>query len=398
MKRYTRNRLIGALCAGALLATPFGAMAATTPTAAGQTVGNTATVNYKVGGVAQALIESSKDGNSTSGAGNGSATTFIVDDMLSLTVQKVDTDITSVGPGEKVTLTYKVTNNGNAAQGAILTTFDGALANDPFSTAGTHTSFNAPSPAIHVDKAGTNNGALGAEDTADSIDSIAVGESATVFVTFTVSANALNDDLAVLGLRAQVAATGASYGNVGAVVSQTSTTADWDPTTEQYVFAGASNDATGSGDADYDGKASALNAALVTVTSDTGTGGGGAGSMKVTKTVAVVSDPTGNTTNPKAIPGAVMKYTITVANSGASNATNVSVEDDINTEVQNGYIAYKTDSMTATANGTAFTTCSDDATDSDGCAWDGTNNKVTVGNLSVDAGKSAVVTFEVTIK
>ncbi|HET7662824.1 MAG TPA: hypothetical protein VFK31_04215 [Rhodanobacteraceae bacterium] len=391
MKRNIRNRLTGGLLAGTLLAASFGAMAQTTPTAAGTSIGNTATVNYTVGGVAQNAIGSSATGNSS---GAGTPTTFIVDDMLSLTVEKVDTSIQSAAPGNAVTLTYKVTNNGNAAQGALLTLFDGTTANDPFSTTGT-TEVAPTSPVIHVDDGDSAYNAT--NDTATSIYTIPVGGSVNVYVTFTLPANGNNNDISVVGLRAQVAAVGTSYtAGAGAYVQETPSATAWDPGTEQYVYAGKSNDAAGSGNADYDGYASAYNSALVTVTSDTGTGGGGTGSMVVTKTVSVVDDPTG-ASPARAIPGAHMMYTITVANGGASNATNVSVEDDINTEVAAGYITYKTGTLTATANGTTVSPCTE-AADTDGCTWDASNNKVTVGNLSVDAGKTAVVTFEVTIK
>ncbi|HET8555513.1 MAG TPA: hypothetical protein VFL78_11865 [Rhodanobacteraceae bacterium] len=391
MKRNIRNRLIGGLLAGTLLAASFGAMAQTTPTAAGTSIGNTATVNYTVGGVAQNAIGSSATGNSS---GAGTPTTFVVDDMLSLAVEKVDTSIQSAAPGNAVTLTYKVTNNGNAPQGALLNLFDGTTANDPFSTTGT-TEVAPTSPVIHVDDGDSTYNAT--NDTATSIYTIPVGGSVNVYVTFTLPANGNNNDISVVGLRAQVAAVGTSYtAGAGAYVQETPSTTAWDPGTEQYVYAGAGNDAAGSGNTDYDGYASAYNSALVTVTSSTGTGGGGTGSMVVTKTVSVVDDPTG-ASPARAIPGAHMMYTITVANTGASNATNVSVEDDISTEFTAGYIAYKTGTLTATVDGTAISPCTETA-DSDGCTWDATNHKVTVGNLSVAAGKSAVVTFEVTIK
>jgi uncharacterized repeat protein (TIGR01451 family) len=45
-------------------------------------------------------------------------------------------------------------------------------------------------------------------------------------------------------------------------------------------------------------------------------------SLTVAKTVLTLSDPVNNTTNPKAIPGAVMLYTITVTNSGPGSVDN----------------------------------------------------------------------------
>lgn len=45
------------------------------------------------------------------------------------------------------------------------------------------------------------------------------------------------------------------------------------------------------------------------------------------KSVQVISDPVNGTTNPKAIPGAVMEYTMTVTNTGTGTASNVKLGD-----------------------------------------------------------------------
>ena len=49
----------------------------------------------------------------------------------------------------------------------------------------------------------------------------------------------------------------------------------------------------------------------------------------LTKESAVISDPLNGTTNPKAIPGAVVEYTITLTNTGTADATNVVITDVI---------------------------------------------------------------------
>ena len=52
--------------------------------------------------------------------------------------------------------------------------------------------------------------------------------------------------------------------------------------------------------------------------------------MSVVKTSKVISDPLNNTTNPKAIPGAVIEYCIAVSNAaGGSAASNVQVADPL---------------------------------------------------------------------
>ena len=49
--------------------------------------------------------------------------------------------------------------------------------------------------------------------------------------------------------------------------------------------------------------------------------------LAITKTSSVVSDPTNGTTNPKAIPGATMRYCLLVTNNGSSTATGIAFSD-----------------------------------------------------------------------
>jgi uncharacterized repeat protein (TIGR01451 family) len=51
--------------------------------------------------------------------------------------------------------------------------------------------------------------------------------------------------------------------------------------------------------------------------------------ITLVKTVSILSDPINGKTNPKAIPGAVIKYTLTVSNSGKANALEVILADDL---------------------------------------------------------------------
>ncbi len=54
-----------------------------------------------------------------------------------------------------------------------------------------------------------------------------------------------------------------------------------------------------------------------------------ASDIALVKSVAILSDPVNGTTNPKAIPGAVVEYTLTVTNSGLIAATDVIVVDAV---------------------------------------------------------------------
>lgn len=53
------------------------------------------------------------------------------------------------------------------------------------------------------------------------------------------------------------------------------------------------------------------------------------GSVSVTKISSVISDPVNGTTNPKAIPGAVMEYCILITNTGATALSNVVATDNL---------------------------------------------------------------------
>lgn len=53
------------------------------------------------------------------------------------------------------------------------------------------------------------------------------------------------------------------------------------------------------------------------------------GNLAIAKSSGVVSDPTNGTTNPKAVPGATMRYCLLVTNNGTSTATGIAVADPL---------------------------------------------------------------------
>jgi uncharacterized repeat protein (TIGR01451 family) len=54
-----------------------------------------------------------------------------------------------------------------------------------------------------------------------------------------------------------------------------------------------------------------------------------AAAITLAKSVRIVSDPINDTTNPKAIPGAIVEYTLTITNSGQVEATGVDLSDEV---------------------------------------------------------------------
>jgi hypothetical protein len=399
MKLATRAKWGGALCAGLLLA--LCSMASTAATTAGTSVANKATVNYSVGTVAQAAIESSPTGNTTSGVGNGTATAFLVDNKLLLTVAKVDSTIVSATPNSTTAATaFTVENDGNAVQDAIL-----SIVNEPTTTAnpftGTGSSgFAITTSAIHADS--NSNGVYDpATDTTviTSLASMAVGAGGkkTVFVVSTIPGTATNGQFGVVALVADVGAAGSgtAYGTDDSAVA-------WDPTVVQNIFAdGAPSSTAATGDAIHDGTASDRDAYLIQ-----------SAELTITKTSAVITDPVYCTTPGSAasctltggkvlhaLPGAVMRYTITIASCavatcpGAQTATGISVSDDLTAQASN--IVYVAGTTTETVAGTPVTPCTD-AADADACSF--ASNTVTVGNMTLNPGETASVTFDVTIQ
>jgi len=65
--------------------------------------------------------------------------------------------------------------------------------------------------------------------------------------------------------------------------------------------------------------------------------------LSVSKSSAVISDPFNGTTNPLAIPGAVVEYTITISNAASTaTATSVAITDSLNAEIVATRLAFNT--------------------------------------------------------
>ena len=382
MKLVNTVRLTGAILAGVFLSL-FSATSFAANTAASTSITNLATVNYSVGGVSQTPIGSSSTGN-TSGA--GTPTSFLVDDKLLLTVTTVDTADVNVTPGQTgAVLVYKVTNNGNATQGVILSTIQESGVTNPFT--GGIDNFDPTAITVHVSQ---NNTAtyVPANDTASGISQLASGASAFVFIVSNIPASQVDADVAVEALLAQVAATGtAGYANPpGAAVVDQSGSA-WTPGTVQNIFA----DAAGTDDIALDGKSSSRDAYLVK-----------SAKLTITKTSSVVSDPTGDAI-PHAIPGAIMKYTITVANTGTTAASSITLADSIQAQVTAGNLVYKTNSITIAdpnVSAGAPQACTDAGSTfgTDTCSFTSGTNTVNALITTLSNGQTATVTFQVTIQ
>ena len=377
MVTLVRTGLRAALIAVAALGWWTSASAQLTP--ANTPILNRATVNYSVGGQPQTLIESSPTGNTTPGGGLGADTTFVVDNRVDLTVTEVSTNATIVTPGDvNAALAFRVVNTGNAPQGYALTFLE------EVGTAlflGTDT-VNLNNLVIRVDADpssgnGTGNGTLDAADTATAIDTLNPGQDIIVFVVSPTVPALANGAFANVRLQAQTAVAGTS----GATI-QTQSSGVNNPAVVEVVFA---DDPTGADATESDVDQFAVQSAALTVT----------------KTQAVLSDGF-SSSNPRSIPGALVEYTITIANTSTTTAASaIAITDPIpaTTTFQTGLYAGTTDvAITGGATATCIAETPAD-TNADGC-FRNAGGALVVGSVAlgnIAASSNATVRFQVRI-
>ena len=286
------SRLLGAVSIVPLIA--LGASPALAAgTDAGTTIENTVTVSYQVGGVTQTDQQATDE--------------FVVDRKIDLTVAEVGGTQTVVSPGstQQVT-TFQVTNLSNDTADFGLTVDQQAGGAGAF---GGTDNFDTTNTLIYVDTDG--DGDWTDEVAVTYIDELAPDETRTVFVVSDVPIDQVTGDVATVILTATAYAGGA-VGSQGALLTTSATnTVDAVDT----VLA----DGAGETDAQYDGAFSAADDYVVS-----------AAALTVTKISSVIEDPVSGTTNPKAIPGAIIQYCISVTNAaGSATATGVTVTDDV---------------------------------------------------------------------
>ncbi len=355
-------------------------------TASNTTITNSATVNYQVNSVAQDPETSN-------------VLTFLVDNRVNLNVVTLESATISVTPGSTGAtnvnvLRYTVTNTGNTVQDFAVsaTAFVGGLA--PFS--GTD---NIDASAVNVFVDGNSNGTYeSGTDTATFIDELAVDVGTTVFIVSDFASTVTNGQIAAYHLLAEARAGGASGGSVGAVLTEDSDGDD--PNTVEIVF----GDAAGTEGSDGAEDATFSDDAQYTVAAAT---------LSIVKSSTVISDPFNGTSNPLAIPGAVIEYTVVISNAASTaTATSVAMTDSLNTEITASRLAFNIQYNATPGQGvsvghpdfnagamTEYTNANDGVVNGISVDWNvGATNTVTVSGIQLDAGESATVRFRVTIQ
>ncbi len=349
-------------------------------------VDNMATVNYDVGGVGQELIESddaAAGGNSTPGLGNGDVTTFKVDRKIDFTLVESGNGNTIIVPNQiGAVTTFTLTNSGNDHQDFTFTA--GNLGGDDFD-------MNAGTMAVFVDSNGNGSYDVGV-DLLDWVDELPPDGVAFATIFIVADADGLPTPLDTQTAIVQLIAV-AHDGNDGVGGGQGGAAADHsadvdDAAVVQNVFAEL-------GLVNYDNAEEATDTYEVR-----------SAALNVTKTSAVRSDPFSIAPNWKAIPGAVVEYTVTIVNSSATDAAdNVSISDNIdiaNVTFNTG--TYPNGDAHITVNGVDVitpATCIADGDASDGCTYVIGTGALVLGiaapGVSIPVGETAVFTYSVTI-
>lgn len=292
------NNKIRLLASVAAVGAVMAASGAQASTLAGTDITNNVSVAFNVNGFAQTAAVDSD--------------VLKVDRKVTVVVAEPGNATTTVSPNEtNAVTTFTVTNNSNAPLDFALGVTQ--LAGGTAAHGGTDT-FNLASFTIYKE---TNSiaGWQNTDTVVTYLDEVPMdGGSNTVYVVGPIPTGLATGAVAGVVLTATSQA-GGGAGTQGATLTQ-DTGANGQNTMET-VFADTAGTATG--DVARDGKHSAGDDYTVL-----------AAALTAEKVSRVVSDPVNNTTNPKAIPGAVVEYCIKVANaSGSATATNVTITDAV---------------------------------------------------------------------
>lgn len=293
------TQLLGAVSAFALVAmssTPALAVGTT----AGDAITNSVSVSYQVG----------NDPNTQQSVTD--TDTFTVDRRIDVNVNLTSASPVTVAPGQvRAVLAFDVTNLSNDTVDLDLSTVltGGTSANIENITIFRDANGDGVLQQTEIDA-----GAITFLDEVAADDGTGA-QTLEVIVVADITTDAVNGDTFDIVLVADAHEAGAA--GLGAEITAT---------------AGANT--SGVDTVLADGSGSGEEAANDGAHSDTGSFAVAGALVSVVKSSRIVSDPVNGTTNPKAIPGAVIEYCIAVTNAaGAATATDVTVNDDLPADV-----------------------------------------------------------------
>jgi hypothetical protein len=325
------NKLLSAMIASAGLGLSGQAFAAftvpSTQTAAGTSISNTVSLDFTVDSVIQDQVSSIP-------------VSFLVDTRVDLEIEINETAETAIRPkGQGYISTFSLANLSNEVLDFNLATADLSGTGITFLSGTVDDNFDLDANLEIFVESGANAGYLLGEDTATSVDNLAIytgsGDEVVIYVVVTtdVSATQEDGDLSAISLTAT-----ARQADGSAIPDQTSIAFDKD--TKQFVLA----------DTGFNGSAS-VNTAFEVGTAKFTDPTDVTDTDKFTMTVKVINDtvcdslltaassadysaggcPAGAPASykPKAIPGAMVEYTISAKNSGSVDADSVTFSEDL---------------------------------------------------------------------
>ncbi len=336
MQRYLRT----AAALGALGLAFASTTAHAVGTPANTQISNSATVQFRIGNVDQAPVTSAP-------------AQFLVDRVVNFAVATTNGSLVTLNPGQTdAFVAFTVTHSGNDAQGFALTPTN--TANGTPVLTGVD---NADVTTLEVWHHPTNAAAsfapadpAAAGFVLGNINTLAANSSAVVWPVYVrVVAPTTLTDTQVVGVQLQ--ARGAVAGTSGATLETPSTGADVQNQVD-VVIATAGNAATAISGFRVQGA-----------------------TVAVAKSSVVVSDPFSGTTNPKAIPNAVVEYRITATNTGGAAAQSVGFTDAVPAQTTFAATGYSpTANVEIRQNGNTVTCFAEPTADTngDGCFLNGT--------------------------
>ncbi len=169
--------------------------------AAGDSINNTATLNYNISGIA---------GTSTA------STRFTEDRLINFTVSKINDGVYDrvVNGMTGAVMAFRILNSGNATQDFLLAAVN--TTPNPFSSPADN--FDTLSPMRTFVESGATPGYQASQDTAVFVDELAPNATAVVYVVASIPAGLKSGDVAAVALIAQVAEGGAK-GIEGAAIT-----------------------------------------------------------------------------------------------------------------------------------------------------------------------------------
>ncbi len=334
-------------------------------TDAGTVIQNSATLSYSAGGVQQADVNTTQ------------ADSFVVDKKIDMVMTTTDANHIAVDPGATQKEThFEFKNEGNSAENFKfeLSQMNGGNsdnANDGTTlTDNKDTKTSSPAPKVQYS---TDNGNTWTDLPADGIVNLSKDQTIQLKVIVDIPANVANNDVMNVKLEATAYKDDKSAAESETGGSDTQGAVDIVFADGAAVQNGATTDlgVTGGGVADTakDGKDAAVSGYVVATPV-----------LSIVKTSCVVSDPVNNTTNPKRIPGAVIRYMFDITNSGSTDASGVKITDNINSNLDTA----NTKTSAKKDEGKDSCSCATaPATDISADASVDANNKLEINNIGV---------------